>query len=214
MKIFFVASGTIILSMKQMTKVLIRLCRCTGWSAPLLSIYSKVRFFLINAQLISQFMRFWYLLHMPAAKAPMSLAIHTVSPEPSLLAHTKNGYTVKPVLRDHLKIDKTKVSTTDGSLMQVKSIAECSKRAFCNTFDLHLAIIGLENQFLVFFLIGRLRQVLLYINYVFYTHWSVMTVLKYSNDMFASCSLLVWQHAPLLSCVLHVNSNGIAFEQV
>ena len=24
-------------------------------------------------------------------------------------------------------------------LMQVKSIAECSKRAFCNAFDLHLA---------------------------------------------------------------------------
>ena len=32
----------------------------------------------------------------------------------------------------------------DGSLMKVESIAEC------NTFDLHLAIIGLENQFLVF----------------------------------------------------------------
>ena len=46
--------------------------------------------------------------------------------------------------------------------MQVKSIAECSLGAFCNTFDLHLAIIGLENQFLVFFLSGRLRQVLLY----------------------------------------------------
>ena len=40
---------------------------------------------------------------------------------------------------------------SNGSLMKVKSIAECSlKRAFCNTFDLHLAIIGLENQFLVF----------------------------------------------------------------
>ena len=25
----------------------------------------------------------------------------------------------------------------DYHLMQVKSIAECSKRAFCNTFDLH-----------------------------------------------------------------------------
>ena len=31
--------------------------------------------------------------------------------------------------------------------------------AFCNTFDLHYAIIGLENQCLVFFLSGRLRQV-------------------------------------------------------
>ena len=39
-----------------------------------------------------------------------------------------------------------------------------------------------------------------------------MTVLTYSNDMFASSSLLVWQHASLLSCALHVNSNGIAFE--
>ena len=40
---------------------------------------------------------------------------------------------------------------TNGSLMKVKSIAECSLGAFCNTFDLHLAIIGPENQFLVFF---------------------------------------------------------------
>ena len=70
-------------------------------------------------------------------------------------------YTVKPVLSGHSKIDKTKVLKTKSSLMEVKSIAECSKRAFCNTFDLHEAIIGLENQFLVFFLSGRLRQGLL-----------------------------------------------------
>ena len=40
---------------------------------------------------------------------------------------------------------------TDGSLMQVKSIAECflcSLGAFCNTLDLHKAIISLENIFL------------------------------------------------------------------
>ena len=35
--------------------------------------------------------------------------------------------------------------------MQVESIAECSFGAFCNTFDLYLAINGLENQSLVFF---------------------------------------------------------------
>ena len=35
-----------------------------------------------------------------------------------------------------LKIGKTKVLKTDGSLMQVESIAECSLGAFCNTFDL------------------------------------------------------------------------------
>ena len=36
--------------------------------------------------------------------------------------------TVKPVLSDHSEIDKTKVLKTDGSLMKVESIAECSKR--------------------------------------------------------------------------------------
>ena len=46
-------------------------------------------------------------------------------------------YTVKPVSSSHSKMDKTKVLKTNGSLMKVESIAECSKTAFCNTFDLH-----------------------------------------------------------------------------
>ena len=45
--------------------------------------------------------------------------------------------TVKPVLSGHSKMDKTKVLKTNGSLMKVKSIAECSLGAFCNIFDLH-----------------------------------------------------------------------------
>ena len=45
--------------------------------------------------------------------------------------------TVKHVLSSHSKIDNTKVLNTDDSLMHVKSIAECSLGAFCNTFDLH-----------------------------------------------------------------------------
>ena len=53
------------------------------------------------------------------------------------LSYIVNKYTVKPVLRDHSKIDKTKVLKTNGSLMKVESIAECSLGAFCNTFDLH-----------------------------------------------------------------------------
>ena len=53
--------------------------------------------------------------------------------------------TVKPVLSGHSTIDKTKVLKAGGSLLQVDSIAECSTGAFCNTFDLHYAIIGLEN---------------------------------------------------------------------
>ena len=34
--------------------------------------------------------------------------------------------TVKPVLNSHSKIDKTKNFKTDGSLMKVESIVECS----------------------------------------------------------------------------------------
>ena len=43
----------------------------------------------------------------------------------------------KTCLKRPLKIDKTKVLKTNGSLKKVESIAECSKRALCNTFDLH-----------------------------------------------------------------------------
>ena len=45
--------------------------------------------------------------------------------------------TVNPVLSGHSKIDKTKVLKTNGSLMKVESIGECSLGAFCNAFDLH-----------------------------------------------------------------------------
>ena len=52
--------------------------------------------------------------------------------------------TVEPVISGHPKINKTNVLKTNGSLMKVESIAECSLGAFCNTFDLHYAIICLE----------------------------------------------------------------------
>ena len=41
--------------------------------------------------------------------------------------------TVKPVVSVHSKINKTKILMTNGSLTQVKSIAECSVGA-CNAF--------------------------------------------------------------------------------
>ena len=47
------------------------------------------------------------------------------------------GITVKTVLSGHLKRRPKLGFKTHYGLMQVKSIAECSKRAFCNTFDLH-----------------------------------------------------------------------------
>ena len=70
--------------------------------------------------------------------------------------------TVKPVLSSYSKIDKTKVLMTNGGLMKIESIAECSLGAFSITLDLHSVIICLENECLVFFLSGHLRQVLLY----------------------------------------------------
>ena len=65
-------------------------------------------------------------------------------------------YTVKPVLRGHSTKDKKVVCffKTDYRIMQVKSIAECSQvksiakcslGAFCNTFDLHLEPICLND---------------------------------------------------------------------
>ena len=59
--------------------------------------------------------------------------------------------TDKPILSSHLKIDKTKTLMTNGSFMNVKSIAECSPWIILQYFCLHYAIFGLENQFLVFF---------------------------------------------------------------
>ena len=53
------------------------------------------------------------------------------------LSTTEESSTVKPVLSGHSKTSKTKVLKTDGSLMHVQSIAECSHGIFCSTFDLH-----------------------------------------------------------------------------
>ena len=42
--------------------------------------------------------------------------------------------TVKPVLSGHSKLDKTKILMTNGSLMKVESIAECSKGSILQSF--------------------------------------------------------------------------------
>ena len=49
------------------------------------------------------------------------------------------------------KIDKTKIVMINGSLIKVGSIAECSLPigALYSTFDLHEAIVGIENQLFV-----------------------------------------------------------------
>ena len=67
-----------------------------------------------------------------------------------------NSTTVKRAKRP-LKIDKTKIFMANGSLLKVESIADGE---FVNIFDLHLAIIGLENHFCLFESV-RYTQVLL-----------------------------------------------------
>ena len=49
------------------------------------------------------------------------------------------GFTVysKTCLMRPLKNRHTKSFKTNGSLIKVESIAECSLGAFCNTFDMH-----------------------------------------------------------------------------
>ena len=65
---------------------------------------------------------------------------YIVAPLPSIYAMDHPDFiacTVKPVLSAHSKIDKTKILMANGSLMKVKSIAECSE-----------GITGLEKHFL------------------------------------------------------------------
>ena len=54
-----------------------------------------------------QLMRLWYLSHRQPAKAQASLYIRTVSPEPSLFAHMKNGgrWRVRPKITHLAPLD-------------------------------------------------------------------------------------------------------------
>ena len=68
----------------------------------------------------------------------------------------------KPVLSSHLKIDKTKIFWQNGSLMKVKSIAECSHWSILQYFWPALSDNWSWKPFLGIFESGRFRQVLLY----------------------------------------------------
>ena len=71
--------------------------------------------------------------------------------------------TVKPVLSGHSKIDKTKILLTNGSLMKVESIAECSHWSILQHLRPALSDIWSWKQVLGTFESGCFRQVLLYI---------------------------------------------------
>ena len=60
----------------------------------------------------------------------------------------------------------TKILMINGSLMYAKvlqtALLQNTFEAFYNTYDQHRALIGVQNQVLVFVMNGGLRQVLLY----------------------------------------------------
>ena len=60
------------------------------------------------------------------------ISIHPLPSSPSSHPHPK--LFLKPVLRGHSKIDKTKILMTNGSLMKVESIAECSNWSILQYF--------------------------------------------------------------------------------
>ena len=65
--------------------------------------------------------------------------------------HTKTILLYSKIcLQQPLKNRQKKILTSNSSLMKVKSIAECSLGAFCNTFDLHQAKIGIKSHFFFF----------------------------------------------------------------
>ena len=73
--------------------------------------------------------------------------------------------TVKPVLSGHSKRRSKLVFKADYRLMQVKSIPECSKGSNLQYFPPSLSYnLSLRPSFCLF-LSGRLRQVLLYIDF-------------------------------------------------
>ena len=74
---------------------------------------------------------------------------------------TLNVSTVKPVLSSHAKIDKTKILITNGSLMNVESIAECSPWSILLYFGPAFSDNWSLTPFFCLFDCGCFRQVLL-----------------------------------------------------
>ena len=70
--------------------------------------------------------RFWLLLCCGYLKEPFQWYIFSGQKIFTIRVNVHWVCTVKPVLSSHSKIDKTKILMTNGSLMKVECIAECS----------------------------------------------------------------------------------------
>ena len=111
------------------------------------------------------------------------LQFHFMDPPPQV--------SLKPVLSGHSKIDKTKIRTTDGSLMKVEIITECSLWSILQYFWPALSDYWSSKPIFVYSLSGHLRQVLLYKKPYRFATWLLVSTLY------------------LLLCPHHNNGRGI-----
>ena len=117
---------------------------------------------------VQTFVTFYWSGLWEVARLIKGLQMHFLSMLPSPLKQT-----VKPVWTDHSKIDKTKVLMTNGSLMKVERIVECSPWSILQYFWPALSDNRSLKPILVFFFCGRLRQVLLYIPFSYFAGWFI-----------------------------------------
>ena len=99
-------------------------------------------------------------------EAPKNLSENLVSQynfikEPKISEKNIDFNTVKPALSDHSQKDRKLVFKTDYRLMQVKSIAECSKGSILQYFRPSLSYYLSIRSLFCLFLSGRFTQVLL-----------------------------------------------------
>ena len=128
----------------------------TNWPTETLILETNSMGFNRRTRRMSQFMRFctrhrcvsFYIMHVQLSSGSRSLkvclSLHlwlcfgcASNHLRSVLKSHELAHTVKPALCGLSKEEQRLVFKTNYPLMFVKSNAECSKRAFCNTFDLH-----------------------------------------------------------------------------
>ena len=98
-----------------------------------------------------------------------------------------NSGTVKPVLSGHSKIDKTKILMANGSLMQVKSFAECILQFFWPASNDNWSL----NPIFVFIESGHISQVLLYFWQNIAVHEQTSAVVNFLRLM---TNLVYWNY--------------------
>ena len=114
---------------------------------------------------------------------------------PKVIVTYTPKYTVKPVLSGHSKRRPNMVFNTDYRLMQIKSIAECSNGSILQYFRPSLSYHMSLRSLFCLFLIGRLRQVLLYCLTVILTLIMVDIFMYYFPPIFIDSSYSMYLQA-------------------